>query len=242
MLISVIIPVYNGENYLTEAINSIRVQNYSPVEIIVVDDGSTDGTSTLARSLGPDIRYIYQPNAGPAAARNRGLAVTHGDFIAFLDADDLWPQKSLHLRLTTLERAPNTMGVIGYTRGLMMSPAVTGMKPSHILSDPWYLPMLVGCGLFRRTLIEKVGSFNSSLICSEDLDWYLRLREANVHLTKIDAVTLHYRLHGHSLTNGRNSIQRGVLHAIKLSLDRRRLQVGNAMIQTLAQGTIKEVE
>lgn len=240
MLISVIIPVYNGENYLAEAVNSIRVQNCSPLEIIVVDDGSTDGTATLAHSFGSDIRYIYQLNAGPAAARNRGLMEAQGELIAFLDSDDVWPEGALKLRLAAIQSTPAIMGVIGRTRGLLMLPAGNGMKPESILSDPWHLPMLVGCGLYRGSVIEKVGNFNPTLRLSEDLDWYLRLREGHIPLIHIDDVTLHYRLHGLSLTRGRSFIQRGILQALKLSLDRRRRQVGGGMIQTLAPAAIQE--
>jgi len=242
LLISVIIPVFNGERYLAEAVASIRSQNYEPLEIIIVDDGSTDGTAILAQSLGADIRYFYQPNAGPSAARNRGLLEAQGELIAFLDADDIWPEKSLELRLTAMQSTPSALIVIGNTRGLLMFPVVNGMKPATILSDPWHLPMLVGCGLCRRSVFDKIGNFNSTMNHSEDLDWYLRLCEANISLINIDAVTLHYRLHGHSLTSGSNFVQRGVLHALKLSIDRRRRQAGNGVIQTLAPVVIKEAE
>ena len=93
-LISCIVPVYNGERYLGEAIDSILAQTYGPLEIIVVDDGSTDGTAEVVATYGDQVRYLWQPNAGQAAARNHGLSVTQGEFISFLDADDLWhPEK-----------------------------------------------------------------------------------------------------------------------------------------------------
>ncbi|MBI4573499.1 MAG: glycosyltransferase family 2 protein, partial [candidate division NC10 bacterium] len=87
-LVSVILPVYNGERFLAAAIASILAQDYQPIEVIVVDDGSTDGTAAIARSF-QGVRYLYQPNQGPAFARNAGIAVARGAFIAFLDADDL---------------------------------------------------------------------------------------------------------------------------------------------------------
>src|SRR2546426_10667200 len=93
-LISCIVPVFNGERYLHETLNSILAQTYRPLEIIVADDGSTDGTRTIVASYGQQVRYLWQLNAGPAAARNLGLTAAKGEFIAFLDADDLWhPEK-----------------------------------------------------------------------------------------------------------------------------------------------------
>ena len=94
-LISCIVPVYNGERYLGETVDSILAQTYQPLETIVVDDGSTDGTATVAASYGQRVRYFWHANQGTAAARNLGLNATEDEFVAFLDADDLWrPEKS----------------------------------------------------------------------------------------------------------------------------------------------------
>ena len=88
-LVSVVIPVFNGERFLREAVESVLVQKHSPVEIIVVDDGSIDGTAGVARSFPETVRYVHQTNQGPAAARNRGIEQARGSLIAFADADDL---------------------------------------------------------------------------------------------------------------------------------------------------------
>src|SRR6202044_3645761 len=97
MLISVIVPVYNRERYLGAALDSIFAQDYRPVEIVVVDDGSTDGSASIAQSY-PNVRYIYQHNQGPVVARNNGLANCTGDLISFLDADDHWPPNKLRMQ------------------------------------------------------------------------------------------------------------------------------------------------
>ena len=94
-LISCIVPVYNGELYLRDALDSILAQTYQPLDILVVDDGSTDRTVQLVASYGEQIRYRWQPNAGPAAARNSGLRLTQAEFVAFLDADDVWHPSKL---------------------------------------------------------------------------------------------------------------------------------------------------
>jgi len=93
-LISCIVPVYNGERYLKEALDSILVQTHCPLEIIVADDGSTDGTASVVAGYGEGVKHLWQPNAGETAARNMGLSAAQGEFVAFLDADDLWhPEK-----------------------------------------------------------------------------------------------------------------------------------------------------
>ncbi|HKV36457.1 MAG TPA: glycosyltransferase family A protein, partial [Pyrinomonadaceae bacterium] len=110
-LVSVIIPVFNGERFLREAVQSVLDQGDSSVEIIVVDDGSTDGTETVARSL--PVRYLHQTNQGPAAARNRGIEHAQGSLLAFADADDLWPVNKLELQLPCLLRDPKIDIVLG---------------------------------------------------------------------------------------------------------------------------------
>ena len=105
-LVSVIMPVYNGAAFLTGAIDNIRRQNYEPLEIIIVDDGSTDSTGQIVASFGSDIRYVYQANQGPAAARNHGLRLATGDLIAFLDVDDLWAENRF-VQLEILVRLNN---------------------------------------------------------------------------------------------------------------------------------------
>ena len=107
MDISCVIPCYNGERFLGAALDSVIAQTLPPAEIIVVDDGSTDGsTADVAANYGSRVTYLRQDNAGPAAARNRGLACARGDFVAFLDADDLWHQDKLARQAVRFEARP----------------------------------------------------------------------------------------------------------------------------------------
>src|ERR1700682_4446766 len=101
-LVSIIIPVYNAAHFLPQAMASIRAQGYDSLEIVVVDDGSTDNCADVAKSLGSDVRYDRQVNRGPSAARNRGLALARGELIAFLDVDDQWPAQKLSVQLGRL--------------------------------------------------------------------------------------------------------------------------------------------
>src|SRR5690242_5053753 len=104
--VSVIIPAYNSERYIADALRSVLAQTYMPQEIIVVDDGSSDGTARALDPFRSTIRYIYQKNRGEPAARNTGMREAKGDYIAFLDADDLWLPEKLDLQMTYLAAHP----------------------------------------------------------------------------------------------------------------------------------------
>jgi glycosyltransferase involved in cell wall biosynthesis len=105
-LVSCIVPVSNGERYLREALDSILAQTYRPTEIIVADDGSTDTTPAVATCYGDRIRYVKQDNAGAPTARNRGLRLARGEFVAFLDSDDLWHPEKLERQMRRFEARP----------------------------------------------------------------------------------------------------------------------------------------
>jgi glycosyltransferase involved in cell wall biosynthesis len=106
-LVSCIVPVFNGEKYFPEAVDSILAQTYRPLEVVVADDGSTDGTAALVAGYGDQVRYLFQPNTGTAAACNLGLKAAQGDFIAFLAADDLWHPERLARQMSRFQRPPD---------------------------------------------------------------------------------------------------------------------------------------
>ncbi len=121
-LISIIIPTYNGENFIRGAIESVLAQDYPALEIIVVDDGSVDGTQQLIESLSADIRYYRQAqNRGPAAARNIGIRDAAGEFIAFLDVDDCWPEGNLKLLLEEITSGTEQV-VYGHAQMMRFNP------------------------------------------------------------------------------------------------------------------------
>ena len=219
VLTSVIIPAYNATATLADTVASVRRQRAGQLEIVIVDDGSTDGTATLVRELGEDIRYIHQSNAGAAAARNTGLAGATGQLIAFLDADDEWPDDSLALRLAALAQHPDWSLVQGRTLAIRADRGPMSPAASH--GDPWVGPLL-GSALIRRPVFEQVGLFDSALQPAEDLDWFVRAREQQVVMGELDEVVLHYRLHGSSLTRGLDPVSKKLLLTLKRSLDRRR--------------------
>lgn len=222
-LVSVVIPVFNGERFLPEAVQSVLDQQYSPVEIIVVDDGSTDGTATVARSLPETVHYLHQTNQGPAAARNRGIEHAQGSLIAFADADDLWPAGKLELQLPYLINDPAVDIVLGRIQQVLLSETANGptqMEPAFSVN--------LGSAVIRKSVFEHVGLFDETMRYSEDVDWFMRARESGARILTIEAVTLFYRQHEQNMTRGKSTAELNVLKALKKSLDRRRERTGSA--------------
>jgi glycosyltransferase involved in cell wall biosynthesis len=226
-LVSVIIPVFNGERFLREAVESVLAQKYAPLEIIIVDDGSTDSTATVARSLPETVRYLYQANKGPAAARNRGIEHAQGNLIAFADADDLWPAAKLELQLPYLIKDPAIEIVMGRIQQVLLSRSVNGQTQAEEFAEPAFSVNL-GSAVIRKSVFERVGLFDESMRYSEDVDWFMRARENGAAIVTIDAVTLLYRQHEENMTRGKSTSELNVLKALKRSLDRRRERTGLA--------------
>lgn len=226
-VVSVIIPVYNGERFLREAVQSVLDQQYEPVEIVIVDDGSTDGTEAVARSLPEKVRYLRQTNQGPAAARNRGIEHAQGSLIAFADADDLWPANKLALQLPYLLRDPKIEIVLGRIQQVRWSESGAGQTLAEEFAEPAFSVNL-GSAIVRRSVFERVGLFAETMRYSEDVDWFMRAREAGSEIVTLDAITLLYRQHDENMTRGKSTSELNVLKALKRSLDRRRERSGVA--------------
>jgi glycosyltransferase involved in cell wall biosynthesis len=220
-LVSVIVPVYNGENFLVDALASIRRQDYCPLQIVIIDDGSTDGTAELAATLDHDIQWIYQQNRGPSAARNAGLAMAHGEFIAFLDADDLWPPGKLQAQIELLLANADAEIVLGRIQCIDHS----ALPPSVATDSKGSLfGVHLGSAVFRRSVFDKVGLFDENLRYSEDHDWFFRARELNASIISTPRVTLLYRRHGNNMTLSKDTQGYQLTRVLKKSLDRRRSQ------------------
>src|SRR5579872_1776903 len=230
-LVSVVIPVYNAAHFLPHAIESIRAQEYQSLEIIVVDDGSSDNCADVAKALGGDVRYERQENRGPSAARNRGLALARGEFIGFLDADDKWPAQKLSVQLGRLLAEPELALVLGRIQYVALP---GGELPAYQFEGPenTITHVHLGSGLYRRRAFERIGGFDESIRFCEDVDWFLRARENGLAMRILRATTLLYRLHDQNMTRDRESPDRLLTHVLKRSLDRRRR--GEGAVPSLA--------
>lgn len=216
LTVSVVVPVYNGERYLAEALESVRQQGDTSIEILVIDDGSTDATPDIVRNWA-GVRYVRQENRGPAAARNAGIALAQSDLIAFLDADDLWAPDKLRLQTHVLRDDPTLDSVSAHLQCLRLRAPMEW----EAFEGARYLPMF-GTLLARRAVFERVGPLDESLRCGEDVDWFMRAREAGVSMAVLEQVLLYYRLHGANLTSTLQPRQVEYARVVKKLLDRRR--------------------
>ena len=211
--VSVVIPVKNGERYLAEAIESIRGQEIPSLEIVVVDDGSTDATRQIVERDYPECRYHYQDTAGPAAARNTGLRLSGGELIGFLDADDVFVPgglAALHARLGENRDAAIAMGLVQAIHAPTFAPHSEPVRCYNL-----------GCVLVRRAVFDRVGAFYPRYRHCEDVDWFMRAQEQGTVFDVLDEAVLLYRRHEANMS--RDSAGAVYLaQVLKASLDRRR--------------------
>ena len=190
---SVIIPSFNRCQLLAQAIDSVILQDYANIDIIVVDDGSNDGTGAMLAEHYPQVRHVYQPNRGPAAARNVGIALARGEIIAFLDSDDIWLKNKIALEMALLRRFPEADMVVGnassYVEGKLHAPdrfarfniVFPQNQPRFFdwsISDLQYGPICcTGSMTFKKATLDKLGPkpFDETLRLDEDWDFEFRL-------------------------------------------------------------------
>jgi glycosyltransferase involved in cell wall biosynthesis len=215
-LVSVVIPVYNGEPFLREALDSVLAQDYEPFEVVVVDDGSTDGSGAIARSY-PEVRYIRQENQGPAVARNAGIAAARGEFLAFFDADDVMLPNKLSVQVGYLLEHPEATATLA-------NQATIGPPPETARDTAWsdapdVQPTSV---VLRRSTILELGGFDPAVSPTDDFDLLIRLRERGHRIEVLPEVVMHRRYHGGNLVLGRGVDKALPARLIKAKLDRQR--------------------
>lgn len=198
-LVSVVMPVYEGERWLAEAIESVLGQTYPSVELIAVDDGSTDGSAAILARY-PLVTTTRQANAGCGVARNRGIAAARGAFLAFIDQDDRWTPDKLTDQVEHLRQHPELGYVLGNQR-MFLEPgyARPAWLAAELLERPHagYLP---GTLLVRRATLDEVGHFDPAVRLGSDVDWFVRANEAGVRMEVIDSIVMEKRIHGDNLS------------------------------------------
>ena len=225
-LVSAIIPVHNGARFLPDSVASILAQDYAAIEIIVVDDGSTDEIDEAVRGLPVDVRFFKQIQSGPAAARNLGIREASGDFIAFLDVDDMWPEFNLRTMTELLSADPACDIVQGF--GQLMEVKEDSGKYDYVGNPGESFADCIAAALYRRETFEKVGLFDEDLWFGEDSDWFNRARECGVNLRREEQVTLLIRRHESNMTRGRTEVELNKIKVFKKALDRRRSATARA--------------
>jgi len=220
--VSTIIPCHNGERYIDATIRSVLHQGCEGLEIIVVDDGSTDRSPELVRAFGDAVRYVRQPQGGASRARNRGIELATGQAFAFLDADDLWPEGALSRMVAKLESDPSIGMVVGQMEQFV-SPELPAAEHLSFRFSPDAVPArMCGTVLVRRAEFERVGGFAPELASGEFIDWLARAEHLGVQTVAIDTVVLRRRLHLSNHGVVRRDARQDYLRVVKAALDRKR--------------------
>ncbi len=219
MKVSVIIPVHNGEAYLSEALASVFAQTSPAHEIIIVDDGSTDSSPEILRSFGDRLSVVRQENQGVAAARNVGLGLASGDAIAFLDQDDLWPEDRNRAMVEILAKDP----VIDVVAGLVEIRDERRANPNTGENlETMRREMLVGSLLVRASLFATLGKFSTNVGYGDDSDFWVRRMESQTPTAFYDGVSLTYRKHDNNTSADSQVSNFHMLSVFRESLKRRR--------------------
>lgn len=202
--VTALIPTFNSERYICETVDSVLAQTCPVHEVIVVDDGSTDRTQEVLASYGNRIRYIRQPNAGPPAARNTGLAQATGDFIALLDSDDLWAPTKIELQIDYLRRHPScglvytdmkTFDESGIVEESVKISRNLSLPSGHIFPEMFHETLFqTSAALVRKSCIDAVGGFDTDLRMGDDYELFLRISR-HYELGYVDEPLVLYRQH-----------------------------------------------
>jgi glycosyltransferase involved in cell wall biosynthesis len=221
-LVSVVLAVHNDGHFLAESVHSVLNQTYDSTEIIVVDDGSTDTSPTVARDFQPRVRYVRQDERGPGAARNVGVSKSGGEFLAFLDADDVWERDKLERQVSALRETPTLHAVFGHVTEFF-SPELTPELAARCRPPASYAPGLIPSAmLITRDAWSRVGTFAEALPLGYWIDWYARLQEQRLETVMLSAVVMRRRIHGDNLTLRLRDERVQYVQAVKAALDRRR--------------------
>lgn len=216
-LVSVIIPIYNGELYLAQALDSVLNQTYAPLEIIAVDDGSTDESARAVQAYGPRVRYVQRAGRNTAGARNHGAERAAGDYLAFLDQDDVWLQDKLALQMAQFNAHPQLEAVFGEVEQFrdaanhareIVSPRMQGYTPSVML--------------VKKKAFWRIGPFDATLHIGEWVDWYARASDKQLNVLPLPHLVTLRRVHTENKGVRQRAARVEYARVLKASLDRRR--------------------
>jgi glycosyltransferase involved in cell wall biosynthesis len=221
-LVTVVVPTLNAARFLRDALDSVAAQTYDAWEVVLVDGGSSDATVAIAKRY-ERVRITAQRGRGLADAWNCGIDAARGELIAFLDSDDRWEPGKLARQVHVLAADPGVDCVIARMQFVLeagLSPP-PGFKPELLASD--HLAYMPSALLARRTVFERVGTFDTRWTIAADADWFARLKDAAVHIEVVPAVLVHKRVHEANLsTLGRATLNRELVELLRESVERQR--------------------
>jgi len=204
-LVSCIVPVFNARPYVAAAIESVFSQTYGALEIVAVDDGSCDGSvEYLLQAYGNRMTLILQDHGGMAAARNRALRSAKGEYVSFIDADDLWPAERLECLVAVLKQEAGLSACFGGARNFWDDPDLE-RRDMESSGEIWAdrLRNTVTAGLFRRCVFDRIGMFDERYRNCSEHEWLMRLKDAGCLIGHVDAVLYLRRVHHSNLSRGK---------------------------------------
>ncbi|HXZ79274.1 MAG TPA: glycosyltransferase [Terriglobales bacterium] len=233
-LVSVIIAVRNGERYLPAAIESVRQQDYRPLELIVVDGHSSDNTAAIARSY-RDLRYVPQVNRGVADAWNQGIAAAKADLLAFFSHDDLWLPHKLGRHMDLMLSRPELQYTVSRVKFFL--------EPGHSIPSGFREELLVGDRVAyipetlvaRKALFARIGGFDPQLSTAEDVDWFARAKDHHVTHEVIPEVLVHKRVHDSNISLNSMTNDQMLLTTLRQSIHRKRTFDSKTMVPGSAE-------
>ncbi|MBL1211024.1 glycosyltransferase [Geminocystis sp. GBBB08] len=223
-LVSVIIPVYNREKYVAQAIESVLKQTYQSLDIIVIDDGSTDKSAEIIKSFGSKIRYFYQEHSGLANTLNKGINLTNGEFIAFLDSDDLWTENKLNLQMKVLKNNPQVSIIFAYVQQFISPELDKNIRDKIDLPNEIMKGYVKGTMLAKKEVFSQIGLFDNTLKLGDFIDWYLKACEQGIKSFVCPEVLLKRRIHDTNMGIIDKKDRSDYVKIIKAYLDRKKLK------------------
>jgi glycosyltransferase involved in cell wall biosynthesis len=215
-LVSAIIPVYNGRSFLREALESVFAQTYSPIEVIAVDDGSTDNSADIVEAFS-GVRCLRQQNQGPGAARNLGILASKGSYIALLDQDDKWLPRNVELQVARLVEKPALGFTLARTKSFL-EPGVampSWTDEGQLQRDRGFPP---GAFVGRRSLFDQVGLYDPRYRYASDSDWFFRASNMGVRMEYVEGAVLLRRIHAGNQSYNSRECQMELLRLARESI------------------------
>ena len=219
-LVSIIMPIHNAAPYLDDAIASVVAQTHAAWHLHLVDDASTDDSRQIAqaRAGGNEAIHLVRlgENVGPAAARNAALSEAKGEFVTFLDADDLMPPSRLEIQIQYFASHPAVDVVVGAEESIIEPDAAPSLvRRRRQTEDARFYPMSM---MVRRPALDRVGGFDPSYRVGEDLDWLFRAGRAGLVIATLPNVLTMHRIHAHNLSESTGAIQESILRSLRSGL------------------------
>lgn len=219
-LVSVVIPAHNGALFLAETLQSVLDQSYEHWELLVIDNASQDSTRQVVERF-PQAKYSFLKEAGAAQARNLGISLSRGNYIALLDQDDLWTKEKLFKQVSFLETRLDCLACIGMQQ-IFLEPGYerpSWLKQDHLESPQWaYLPSAL---MARKEAFLQIGLFDTNFPLAHDVAWFFKARHL-ASIGQLEEVLVHRRIHDGNLSHESLRLQKEILRVIQASLGERR--------------------